>query len=73
MNLQNILGQMMNASNPMQMLMGMLTPQQNQAVRMFQSQPKDKQAEILAQMCKEKNISKNDFVKMNELINSLRK
>ena len=51
----------------------MLTPQQNQAVRMFQSQPKDKQAQILAQMCKEKNISKNDFVKMNELINSLRK
>lgn len=51
----------------------MLTPQQSQALKMFQSQPKDKQAQILVNMCNEKNISKDELTMMNNILKSLGK
>ena len=73
MNLQNILSQIMNASNPMKMLTGMLTPQQNQMLSLFQNQPSDKQAQMLADICNQKNISKNDLMQIANMISSLKR
>ena len=69
MNIQNLLGQMMNSSNPMQMLMGMLNPNQKMLVNNFQGQPNEKQAEEIARMCNQKGITKNDLA---NIINSLK-
>ena len=70
MNIQNLLGQMMNSSNPMQMLMGMLNPNQKAIANNFQNQTSEKQAEAIAKMCNEKGITKEQLA---NIINSLRK
>ena len=70
MNIQNLLGQMMNSSNPMQMLMGMINPNQKALINHFQNQPSEKQAAEIARICNEKGITKNDLA---NIINSLRK
>ena len=61
MNAQNLLSQMMMSKNPMQMIMGLLSPQQKQTVSQFQSQPSEKQAEAIAKMCNEKGITKEQL------------
>ena len=70
MNLQNLLGQMMNSTNPMQMLTSILNPQQRQMVSNFQNQPNEKQAEAIAKFCNERGISKQDLA---TIVNSLKK
>ena len=67
--MQNLLGQMMNSTNPMQMAMNLLNPQQRQALNQFQNQPSEKQAAEIARICNEKGISKDDLA---NIINSLR-
>ena len=49
--------------------MGLLNPQQKQAVSQFQNQPNNKQAEEIARICNEKGISKQDLA---NIINQLR-
>ena len=61
MNMQNLLAQLQNASNPMQMLMGMLTGNQKQTVNQFQMKNKEQQAEEIAKMCNEKGITKEQL------------
>ena len=61
MNMQNLLAQLQNASNPMQMLMGMMTGNQQQAMKQFQSKNKQQQAEEIAKMCNEKGITKEQL------------
>lgn len=53
----------------MQMLMGMLNPNQKMLVNNFQGQPNEKQAEEIARMCNAKGITKNDLA---NIINSLK-
>ena len=64
MNIQNLLGQVMKSTNPLQMLMGTLNPQQKQMLNNFQNQPNEKQAEAIARMCNEKGISKDQLAQI---------
>ncbi len=61
---------MMTASNPQQLLMGMLNPNQQQLVNNFSRQPNEKQAEEIARMCNAKGITKQD---LSNIINAIRK
>ena len=61
MNLQNLLAQLGSATNPMQMLMGMLNPNQKQMVDVFKGKTSEEQAEQIAKMCNEKGISKEQL------------
>ena len=67
MNIQNLLAQMGNASNPMSMLMGMLNPNQQQLLNSFKGKDKQQQAEQIAKVCNEKNINKEQ---LQAIINS---
>ena len=59
--MQNLLAQMMNASNPMSMLTGMLNPNQKQQANQFQNKTTQEQAEEIARICNEKGISKEQL------------
>ena len=61
MNIQNLLSQLMNASNPLQMMMGMLTGNQKQALNLFKNKSSQDQAEEIAKLCNEKGISKEQL------------
>ena len=61
MNIQNLLAQLGNSSNPMSMLMGILNPNQKQQVNNFSNTSKEQQAEQIAKMCNEKGISKEQL------------
>ena len=68
MNMQNLLGQMMTAKNPMQMLMGMIPQNQQGIVNQFQGMNKQEQAERIAKLANEKGMTKQDLA---NLINAL--
>ena len=61
MNIQNLLSQLGNATNPMAMLMGMLNPSQKQQASQFQSKTIQEQAETIAKLCNEKGISREQL------------
>lgn len=61
MDIKNLLAQMNNASNPMNMLMNMLNPNQQQAFTMFKGKTTQEQAEEIAKVCNEKGISKEQL------------
>ena len=69
MNLQNLLSQMGNATNPMALMMSMLNPNQKQIANQFQNKSKEQQAEEVARICNEKGISKEQ---LQQIINSFR-
>ena len=66
LNLQNVVSQMMSSSNPLQMITGMLNPQQKQFLNQFQNQTSEKQAEYIADYCNKNNISREQ---LSNLIN----
>ena len=70
MNIQNLLSQMMSSSNPLQMAMSLLNPQQKQLANQFQNLPSDKQAEAIAQYCNKNGITKQQ---LSELLGMFRK
>lgn len=70
MNMQNLIAQMMNASNPMSMLTGMLNPNQKQQANLFQNKSAQEQAEEIARVCNEKGISKDQ---LSQIINMMNK
>ena len=70
MNIQNLLAQLNNASNPMTMLLGMLTGNQKQAVNLFQNKTSNEQAEAIAKKCNELGIDKEQ---LQNIISMLRK
>ena len=61
MNLQNLIAQLGNSTNPMQMLMGILNPNQKQQLNQFKGLNNQEQAEKIAQLCNEKGISKEQL------------
>ena len=61
MNLQNLMSQLGNATNPMSMLMGMLNPNQKQQASLFQNKSQQEQAEEIARLCNEKGITKEQL------------
>ena len=68
MNLQNLLAQMTNSSNPMQLLMSMLNPTQKQIANQFQNKSKEEQAQQIADFCNQNGIDKE---KLQSVINML--
>ena len=69
MNIQNLLAQLGNASNPMSMMMSMLNPNQKQLVNQFQNKPNEQQAEEIARIANEKGISKEQLQQMFNMFN----
>ena len=70
MNIQNLLAQMGNASNPMAMLTGMLKPNQRQQVSQFQNKSETDKAQAIADYCNQNGITKD---KLQEIVNMLNK
>lgn len=69
MNIQNLLGQLLSSNNPIQMMMGMLNPQQKQAVNQFQNQSSQEQAQRIAQLANEKGMTKQDLANLINMLN----
>ena len=69
MNLENILTQLKTSTNPMGMMMNMLNSNQKTQANQFQSKSKEEQAQMIADICNEKGISKED---LNKIINGLK-
>lgn len=67
MNMESLIAQMKNASNPMAMITNILNPSQNQQVKQFQSKSEYEKAEEIAKICNEKGISKEQFQKIINL------
>ena len=61
MNIQNLMSQLGNASNPMSLMMSMLNPSQKQMASQFQNKTTQEQAEEIAKLCNEKGITKEQF------------
>ena len=61
MNLQNLMNQLGTASNPMALMMSMLTGNQQQTVNLFKNKDKQTQAEEIARICNEKGITKEQL------------
>ena len=61
MNIQNLMSQLGNATNPMTMLMGMLNPSQKQMVNQFQNKSGAEQAQAIADYCNKNGISKEQL------------
>ena len=61
MNIQNLLAQLGNSTNPMSMMMNMLNPQQKQMANLFQNKSKEEQAEEIAKKCNELGITKEQL------------
>ena len=61
MNIQNLMAQLSNATNPMSMMMSMLTGNQKQAINMFQNKNSQQQAEEIANKCNQLGITKEQL------------
>lgn len=61
MNLQNLVNQLGNASNPAALMMSMLNPNQKQMANQFQNKTTEEQAAEIARICNEKGISKEQL------------
>ena len=67
MNLQSIMSQLQGATNPLQMMMSTLNPNQKQSLDLFKNKPNQEQAEEIARICNEKGISKADLEQIVQL------
>ena len=70
MNLQNLMNQLGNATNPMALMMSMLNPNQKQIANQFQNKTTQEQAEQVAKLCNEKGITKEQ---LQNIINSIKR
>ena len=61
MNIQNLMAQMSASTNPMQMMMSMLSPNQKQVANQLQGKSKEEQAQAIADYCNKNNISKEQL------------
>ena len=55
MNMSNLLSQILNSQNPYKMIMGMMTPQQQQMANAFLQKPNREQA--LQDLMRQNNVS----------------
>ena len=69
MNLQSILTQIGKSTNPMQMMMNLLNTSQKEQANQFQTKSKQEQAQMIADLCNQKGISKDD---LSKIINGLK-
>lgn len=69
MNLQNLMSQLTTASNPMSLMMSMLSPSQQQLTNQFKNKPTQQQAEEIAKLCNEKGITKEQ---LQQIINTFK-
>ena len=69
MNLNNLLAQLGNSTNPMAMMMSLLNPNQKTMINQFQSKTGQEQAEQIAKMCNEKGITKEQLQNIFSIIN----
>ena len=70
MNIQNLINQLGTASNPTQLLMSMLNPNQKQTINIFQKKSKEEQCQEIADYCNKNGITKE---KLQEIITMLNK
>lgn len=70
MNIQNLMGQLTNATNPLALMMSMLNPNQKQQANNFQNKSIQEQAEEVARICNEKGITKEQ---LQSIINTFKK
>ena len=66
MNIQNLLAQILNSQNPYQMIMGIMTPQQQQLAKTFLSKPNRNQA--LQELMKDNNVSQEQVDNIKKMI-----
>ena len=69
MNLQNLMAQLGNATNPMQMMLSMLNPSQKQIMTNFQSKTEQEQAEEIAKYCNQNGITKEQLQNIVNMFN----
>lgn len=69
MNLQNLMSQLTTASNPMSLMMSMLSPSQQQLTNQFKNKPTQQQAEEITKLCNEKGITKEQ---LQQIINTFK-
>lgn len=72
MNLNNLLSQLGNATNPMTMITGMLNPNQKQMLNMFQMKDDNSKAQEIANYCNQNNISKEQLQSIINMISKKR-
>lgn len=70
MNIQNLMSQLGNATNPLALMMSMLNPNQKQQANQFQNKSQQEQAEEVARICNEKGITKEQ---LQQIINTFKK
>ena len=68
MNIQNLLSQMSNSTNPLALMMSMLTPNQKNQLENLKKKPTNEQAEEVARICNAHGISKEQ---LQNIINML--
>lgn len=61
MNINNLIAQMNQSTNPMTMLMGLLNPNQKQIIGQLQNKSNPEQAQAIADYCNKNNISKEQL------------
>ena len=66
MNLQNLLSQIVNSKNPYQMIMGTMTPQQQQMAKIFLAKPNRQQA--LQDLMRENGVSQEQVDNIKKMI-----
>lgn len=69
MNLQNLMSQLGNATNPIQMMMSMLNPSQKQIMNNFQTKSEQEQAEEIANYCNQNGITKEQLQNIVNMFN----
>ena len=69
MNIQNLMSQLGQSTNPMAMLMGMLNSNQKQLVNQFQNKPDTEKAQAIADYCNSNGISKDKLQKIIGMLN----
>lgn len=68
MNLQTLMNQLQGATNPLQMMMGMLNPNQKQMINLFQGKTSQQQAEEIARKCNEMGITKEQLQQVVQML-----
>ena len=69
MNINNLISQLGMSTNPMQMMMGMLNPNQKQLVNQLQGKNNQEQAQAIADYCNRNNISKEQLQNIINMMN----
>ena len=70
MNIQNLMSQLGNSTNPMALMMSMLNPSQKQLANQFQSKSNMEQCQQIADYCNQNGITKE---KLQDIINMFSK